>query len=64
MVQWLRTGCSYRGFKLDSQHLHGNSQPSATPVPGDVVSSGLPQCQAHTRFRHTHRQTSIVVKFK
>jgi hypothetical protein len=29
------TGCSSRGPRFNSQHLHGSSQLSATPVPGE-----------------------------
>lgn len=35
-------GCSSRGSRFNSQHPHGRSQPSLTPVPGGLTpSSGL-----------------------
>ena len=47
MAQWLRALAKDPGF--DSQHLHGGSQPSVTPVPGDPMpSSGSCGLQAHT----------------
>ena len=30
------TGCSSRGAGFNSQHPHGGSEPSVTPVPGDL----------------------------
>jgi hypothetical protein len=33
------TGCFSRGPEFDSQHLHGGSQPSVAPVPGDIMTS-------------------------
>lgn len=48
LEKWLRnkehwkSPCSSREPRLDSQHLHGNSQPSLAPVPWDLIpSSGL-----------------------
>jgi hypothetical protein len=36
------TSCSLKGPSFNSQHPHGSSQPSTTPVPGDPVpSAGL-----------------------
>ena len=32
------TGCFSRGPRFNSQHLHGSSQLSVTPVPGDLTS--------------------------
>jgi hypothetical protein len=41
VAQWL-TDCSTGGFRLNSQHLHGRSQLSVTPVQWDPVPfSGL-----------------------
>ena len=31
--------CSYRGPRFSFQHLHGDSQPSATPILGDPIPS-------------------------
>jgi hypothetical protein len=33
------TDCSSRGPRFNSQHLHGSSQLSVTPVSGDLVPS-------------------------
>lgn len=41
------TGCASTGPEFYSQHLHGSSQPSVTPVLGNLVSS--PDfCDIHT----------------
>ena len=46
-----RTGCACRGPRFSPQHPHVGSQPSITPVPGDLVTfSGL---EGH----HTQRST-------
>ena len=43
------TGCSSIGPRFDSQHPHGSSQQSVTPVPRDLIpSSGL----TDTRYAH------------
>jgi hypothetical protein len=42
------TGCSSKGSEFDSQHPYSGSQPSVTPVPGDLMSSsGLFGYQGH-----------------
>ena len=46
------TGCSSRGPGFNSQHLHGSSQLSVTPVPGDVMST----------YRHICRPSSMRIK--
>lgn len=33
--------CPSRGYRLDSQYLHGSSQPCGTPVVGDPIPSIL-----------------------
>lgn len=38
MSQKLRTLCSLRGSRFDSQHTHGRSQSSATLVLGDPMT--------------------------
>ena len=49
------TGCSSRGPRFNSQHPHGSSQVSVTPVPGDLIpSSGLHGHQAHTWCTYIH----------
>ena len=35
-------GCSFGGPGFDSQHPHGSSQISVTPVPGGLISSSSP----------------------
>ena len=45
---------SSRGPGFNSQHPHGSSQLSVTPVPGNLTSS----------HRHTHRQNTSVHKMK
>lgn len=51
------TSWSYRGCRLDSQHPHGDSELSVTPVSeGPTPSSGLSGHQAHLRCTHTCRQ--------
>jgi hypothetical protein len=35
----LKNGCSSRGPRFNSQHLHGRTQPPLTPVPGDLMPS-------------------------
>lgn len=37
------TGCSPRGPRLNSQHLHGGSQASVTPVPWELMPSSALQ---------------------
>jgi hypothetical protein len=40
VTQWLRAlGCSSRGPGFNSQHPHGSSQLSVTPVPADPTPS-------------------------
>jgi hypothetical protein len=48
------TGCSSRGPEFNSQHLHGSSQLSVTPVPGDRTAS----------HRHTYSQNTNAYKIK
>jgi hypothetical protein len=46
------TLCSFRGLGFGSQHPHDSSQPSKTPVPGNLVpSSGF--CW-HQVYMHIH----------
>lgn len=40
-----RTECSSRGHRFSFQDPHGNSHPSVTPGPGDLMSSSDIQCQ-------------------
>lgn len=47
MARYLRACCPWRGPQLDFQHPHGSSQPSATPAPGDPMSS-LARAGTHT----------------
>ena len=54
------TGCSSRGPEFNSQHPHGGSQPSVTPVQGDPTSfGGLHGDSVH---RHTCRKTPLHIK--
>ena len=49
------TDCSCRGPGFNSQHSHGDSQPSATPFAGDQISSSdFRVHQAHTRYTDKH----------
>lgn len=41
LAQGLRAFAALRGHGFDSQHPQGGSQPSVTPVPGDLMSSDL-----------------------
>jgi hypothetical protein len=41
------TGCSSRGPGFNSHLPHGGSQLSITPVPEDLIPSGLHRHQAH-----------------
>lgn len=47
---------SCKGPRLSSQHPHGGSQPSETPVPGKCLLTfgGT----SHTDGAHTHRQNT------
>lgn len=47
------TGCSPRGPGLSSQHLHGNSQLSAPPVPGYLMSLLAFAGTGYTKCRYT-----------
>jgi hypothetical protein len=38
-------GCSFRRTEFNSQHAHGGSQPSITPVSGDLMPS--PDLEGH-----------------
>jgi hypothetical protein len=49
-----RTDCFYRRSEFNSQHPHGGSQLSVTPIPGDLTLS----------HRHTCRQNSKANKIK
>jgi hypothetical protein len=42
------TGCSFREWGFDSQHPHGSSQLSVTPVPGDPTPSHRHTCRQNT----------------
>jgi hypothetical protein len=55
----VKSTCSLRGTKLDSQQPHGGSQPSVTPVPGDPVPStyALHKHDAHTSMQSKHTHT-------
>lgn len=49
-----RSSCSSKGSRFNSQHPHGGSQPSVTPVLRDPTpSSGLHRNQAHTWYIDT-----------
>ena len=50
----MSTGCSSKGPRFNSQHPHGSSQLSVTPVPGDLTPS----------HRHTSGQNTNVHKIK
>ena len=52
------TGCSCSGSRFGSQNPHCDSQPSATPVPGDLT---LPTGLGSTRYAHgKHRCTWVL----
>lgn len=52
MAQWLKsTDYASRRSGFDSQHPQGNSQPSITPVLGDLTVSWP---QAHTWYTDIH----------
>ena len=40
------TSCSSRGLGFNSQHPHGSSQLSVTPVPGDLTPSHRQTCRS------------------
>ena len=48
------TSCSSRGPEFNSQHPHGSSKLSVTPVPGDLTPS----------HRHTYRQNTNAHEIK
>lgn len=49
--------CFCRRFRYDSQHLHSSSQPSAAPVPKDLMPyTDLSRYQAH-KSAHTYTHT-------
>ena len=57
MAQGLRV--LSREPRFNSQHSHGSSQLSLTPVPGDPVPTfGLLGQQAHVILRHTFKQNT------
>ena len=49
------TSGSSRGLGFDTQHSHGSSQLSATPVPGDLISS--PHTDIYAGKMAMHKQT-------
>lgn len=51
------TYCAYRGFM--SQHPHGNTQPSATPVPGDMTPLSDLQQAPSMQVVHAYMQAKI-----
>lgn len=51
-----RIVCYHRGPEFGSQYSHGGSQPSVTPVSGDLTSSGLLR---HAHVTQTHMQANI-----
>lgn len=59
------TCCSYRGSGFGSQHPHGDSQPSGTPVPGHPTTppSDLHRNQVHTgQAKGTQNKISKILK--
>lgn len=42
------SGCSSRGTRSDSQHLHSGSQPSITPVPENLIPFLASKATRHT----------------
>lgn len=56
MTQWLRHCCSWRGPEFNSQHPHGMSEPSATPVPGDPTGIHVMHMHTGKKFIHTNIQ--------
>lgn len=53
------TGCFSTGPGFDSQHTHGGTQLSVTPVPGDLTpSSGFCVPCTYVVYRHTWRQST------
>lgn len=61
-----RTSCSSIGPGFDSQHSHGSSQPSITPIPGNPMTcSGLYRHQTSKQYIDIHAgQTLTHIKFK
>lgn len=56
------SGYSYRGPLSNSQHPHGDSQLSVTPVPGE--SSGLQRHQVHTWYTDLHAGKALIHRRK
>ena len=58
------TGWTFRGPGLDSQHPHGSSQLSVTPVSGDLMPSSvlLGDQALHMVHRHTCKQKAHIHK--
>lgn len=55
------SGCSYRGSGFCSQHLHGGSELSVPPVPGDPTPpSHLHGHQAHTWRADVHSGKAFI----
>jgi hypothetical protein len=48
-------GCSFRGAGFDSQHPHGSSQLSATPVAEDPIPSHRHTCSQNTNVRKINK---------
>jgi hypothetical protein len=59
------TSCSLRSSRVNSKHLHGSSQSSVIPVPGDQKPSGLHRYQntiQYTDMYSTCRQNILTHK--
>ena len=62
MAQWLMALVALaEGLGFGSQHPHGGSQPSLSPVPGNpILSSDLLGYQAYVQYTYIHTGKTLI----